>query len=350
MSSLLIVTDAWRPQINGVVRSLEKLAEELSALGVRVEFLTPLEFKNIPMPSYPEIRLSVTWPAAVRKRISSFNCSHLHIATEGPLGLMAQRVARQEGLVFTTSYHTRFPEYLNARLPIPLSLSYAWLRRFHNSGSGCMVATQSLENELAQRGFKRMMRWSRGVDHDRFRPDHESVFNGGVEGPIFLNVGRVAIEKNIEAFLQLDLPGTKVVVGDGPQLELLKQKYPDVLFTGAKQGDELAQYYASADVFVFPSLTDTFGNVLLEAISSGTPVAAYPVMGPIDVIGNSGAGVLDDDLQKAALAALEIDRAHCRQVALKYSWRACAEQFYRNALSAQKYAAQLKEMQRLEHS
>ncbi|SDR36720.1 glycosyltransferase family 1 protein [Pseudovibrio sp. Tun.PSC04-5.I4] len=330
MSSILIVTDAWKPQINGVVGSLERLAKELKQMGIRVEFLTPLSFKSVPMPSYGEIRLSLTLPHRVRHFIEDFDCDHLHIATEGPLGLMARQVAKRDGRVFTTSYHTRFPEYLQARYPVPLSFSYSWLRWFHNSGQGCMVATNTLEIELRARGFENLMRWSRGVDHKRFRPLKTDRLSP-LSGPTFLYVGRVAVEKNIEAFLKLDLPGTKIIVGGGPQLEELQKAYPEAVFTGPKEGDELVEYYANADVFVFPSLTDTFGNVLLEAIACGTPVAAFPVMGPIDVIGNSGAGVLNKDLQIAALEALEVSREHCRDVALRYTWRASAEQFLANA-------------------
>lgn len=334
MSSILIVTDAWRPQINGVVRTLERLASELKAMGVRVEFLTPQSFKSVPMPSYGEIRLSLTLPHVVRQFIERYNCDHLHIATEGPLGLMARRVAKRDALAFTTSYHTRFPEYLQARYPVPLSMSYSWLRRFHNSGNGCMVATTSLEDDLRMRGFDNLMLWSRGVDHTRFRPMTTNVF-AHLPKPHFVYVGRVAVEKNIEAFLKLKLPGTKIVVGDGPQMEALQRAYPSVVFTGPKQGEELVAHYAGADVFVFPSLTDTFGNVLLEAISCGTSVAAYPVMGPVDVIGNSGAGVLDSNLQRAALDALKLSREHCRKIALGFTWRASAEQFLRNAEQAQ---------------
>ncbi|WP_150526156.1 glycosyltransferase family 4 protein [Roseibium sediminis] len=331
MSSILIVTDAWRPQINGVVRSLERTAEELVSMGLRVEFLTPQLFRTLPCPTYPEIRLSLTTPGRVERLMTEFACDHLHIATEGPLGLMAARIAVRKKQPFTTSYHTRFPEYLAARLPVPLSWSYAWLRRFHNSGNGCMVATQSLENDLKARGFKNLMRWTRGVDETVFHPAESSVLDPAIVRPVFMNVGRVAVEKNIRAFLELDLPGTKVVVGEGPQLEALKREFPDVVFTGSKVGDDLARHYASADVFVFPSLTDTFGNVLLEALACGVPVAAYPVMGPLDVIGDTGAGVLSDDLQAAALGALEISREHCRKVALGFSWSACAKQFLENA-------------------
>lgn len=334
MTSILIVTDAWHPQINGVVRSLERTASELEAMGLRVEFLTPQAFRTLPCPTYPEIRLSLAHKGMVRRRIRDFGCDHLHIATEGPLGLMSASVARSLGMPFTTSYHTRFPEYVSARLPVPLKWSYSWLRRFHNSGNGCMVATQTLESDLRERGFTNLMRWSRGVDETVFRPYDGSVLPADLPRPVFMNVGRVAVEKNIEAFLELDLPGSKVVVGDGPQLESLKKSYPDVLFTGAKVGEDLARHYASADVFVFPSLTDTFGNVLLEALACGVPVAAYPVMGPLDVIGETGAGVLHEDLKEAALAALDIPREHCRRVALNYTWAASARQFLENAEEA----------------
>lgn len=335
MTSILIVTDAWHPQINGVVRSLERTAAELELMGVRVEFLTPQAFKTLPCPTYPEIRLSLTYTGQVRRMIAEFNCDHLHIATEGPLGLMAASVARKNDEPFTTSYHTRFPEYVSARLPVPLSWSYSWLRRFHNSGAGCMVATRSLDDDLHKRGFVNLMRWSRGVDEEQFKPFDSSVLPEDLPRPIFMNVGRVAVEKNIEAFLDLELPGTKVVVGEGPQLENLKRDYPDVYFTGAKVGEDLARHYASADVFVFPSLTDTFGNVLLEALACGVPVAAYPVMGPLDVIGTTGAGVLSEDLREAALAALDIPRDHCRKIALNYTWAASAQQFLNNAIAAQ---------------
>lgn len=334
MSSILIVTDAWHPQINGVVRSLERTAEALVATGVRVEFLTPQAFKTLPCPTYPEIRLSLTHRGIVRRMIRDFGCEHLHIATEGPLGILAASVARKAGEPFTTSYHTRFPEYVSARLPVPLSWSYSWLRRFHNSGSGCMVATRSLENDLRARGFNNLMRWSRGVDEDLFKPYEGSVLPDDLPRPVFMYVGRVAVEKNIKAFLDLTLPGSKVVVGGGPQLEALRRDYPDTLFTGAKLGEDLARHYSAGDVFVFPSLTDTFGNVLLEALACGVPVAAYPVMGPLDVIGDTGAGVLSENLQEAAEAALDIPRDHCRNIALNYTWAASAQQFLDNCIAA----------------
>jgi len=337
MTSILIVSDAWHPQINGVVRSLERTAEQLEAIGVTVKFLTPQAFRTLPCPTYPEIRLSLTFTGRVRRMIREFACDHLHIATEGPLGIMAAQVARKDGFPFTTSYHTRFPEYLSARLPVPLSWSYSWLRRFHNSGDGCMVATRSLENDLRERGFENLMRWSRGVDEQVFQPYEGSVLPADLPRPVFMNVGRVAVEKNIEAFLELDLPGSKVVVGGGPQFESLKRKYPKVLFTGPKVGEDLARHYASADVFVFPSLTDTFGNVMLEALACGVPVAAYPVMGPLDVIADTGAGVLADDLREACLAALDVPREHCRKVSLDFTWAASARQFLDNVIAAHNY-------------
>lgn len=334
MSSILMVTDAWHPQINGVVRSIERTAEELEKIGVRIEYLTPQAFKTLPCPTYPEIRLSLTHRGVVRRMIDEAACEHLHIATEGPLGLLAASVARQAGQPFTTSYHTRFPEYLAARMPVPLSWSYAWMRRFHNAGDGCMVATRSLENDLRERGFKNLMRWSRGVDEQLFRPYEGSVLPNDLPRPVYMYVGRVSVEKNIKAFLDLTLPGTKVVVGDGPQLAVLQRDYKDVHFTGAKTGEDLARHYADADVFVFPSLTDTFGNVILEALACGVPVAAYPVMGPLDVIGDTGAGVLSEDLEEAARAALDIPRDHCRAVALNYTWAASALQFLDNCVEA----------------
>lgn len=335
MTSILIVTDAWRPQVNGVVRSLECTAGELRAMGVRVEILSPQEFATIPCPTYPEIRLSLTYRGAVQRRMAEFACEHLHIATEGPLGLLAAAAARRIGQPYTTSYHTRFPEYLEARWPVPLGWSYAWLRRFHNAGSGCMVATGSLRRDLDDRGFRNLMPWSRGVQSDLFQPIEGSVLPAGLPRPIFINVGRVSVEKNIRGFLDLDLPGSKVVVGDGPQLPSLRRAYPEVYFAGQRTGGDLARHCASADVFVFPSLTDTFGLVLLEALACGVPVAAFPVMGPRDVLGESGAGVLSEDLRQAALDALRIPAERCRDRALEFSWAACARQFLENAFAAQ---------------
>jgi len=336
MTSILFVTDAWYPQVNGVVRTLEYTARELALRGIRVEFLTPQDFRTVPCPTYPEIRLSLTTRRTLGRLIERHGCEHLHIATEGPLGLLAGAAARKMGCSYTTSYHTRFPEYVAARLPLPMAPFYAWLRRFHNFGSGCMVATSLLERDLEMRGFQNLMPWSRGVDIDQFRPSDGSVFPETLPRPVFLNVGRVAVEKNIGAFLDLDLPGSKVVVGDGPQLDSLRGAYPDVFFTGAKTGEELVRHFAGADVFVFPSRTDTFGMVLLEALACGTPVAAFPVMGPVDVIGETGVGVLSEDLRAACLQALEIPRDGCRAAAVKQSWAECTDQFIDNIERAKK--------------
>jgi glycosyltransferase involved in cell wall biosynthesis len=284
------------------------------------------------MPSYPEIRLALAGRDAVGRGIAAAAPDHIHIATEGPLGFAAWRWCRRAGRRFTTSFHTRFPEYIAARWPVPERVTYALLRRFHNAAAGCMVATATLERELAARGFRHLMRWTRGVDCELFRPRPE-VRTVTAARPVFLYVGRVAPEKNLDAFLSLDLPGTKMVVGDGPALQPLRAAYPDVAFRGALSGEALACAYAAADAFVFPSLTDTFGIVLLEALASGLPVAAFPVAGPADVIGASGVGVLDDDLGKAARAALAISSERCRAFALAMSWQNSAAQFLANLRS-----------------
>ena len=325
---VLIVTDAWRPQVNGVVRSLEYMAEQASSFGADVSFLTPERFRSIPMPTYPEIRLSLTRPDLVARIVAEAAPDHVHIATEGPLGLSARLACQRQGRGFTTSYHTRFPEYLSARLPIPEEWSYGALRWFHREARAMMVSTPSLERELSARGFTNIVRWTRGVDTALFRPRHERVLD--CAGPIFLYVGRVAVEKNLTAFLSLDLPGTKVVVGDAPARQELERRYGQSRFLGALTGEDLARVYASADVFVFPSLTDTFGIVLLEALASGLPVAAFPVTGPVDVLGSSGCGVVDADLRKAALGALEIPRDRCRAYGETFTWKESARQFFSN--------------------
>lgn len=322
---ILIVTDAWRPQINGVVRTLEKLAEALELRGIEVTFLTPEGFSSLPMPSYPEIRLALASPWLVAQQIEATAPDSIHIATEGPLGYLARRACLVSGRSFTTSYHTRFPEFLSARIPVPENWSYRWLRRFHNAGQGMLVATPSLAKELAAKGFTNLRLWTRGVDLDIFNPQRRSEL--GLPRPIFLSVGRLAVEKNLTAFLDLDLPGSKVIVGDGPDLARLKSCYPDAHFLGTRLGEELAGIYASSDVFVFPSRTDTFGNVLLEALASGCPVAAFPVTGPLDIVGDGRGGVLSDDLRQATLAALEMSRSTAREKALTYSWAECASQF-----------------------
>jgi glycosyltransferase involved in cell wall biosynthesis len=325
---ILIATDAWAPQINGVVRTLTRVRDELQALGHRVTVIAPGDFASIPCPTYPEIRLALFPGRRMRRLIDAASPQAIHIATEGPLGQAARKYCLKRGLRFTTSFHTRFPEYINARFGIPPGWLYAALRRFHGPSAAVMVATESLRQELTGRGFRHVVPWSRGVDTELFRPRVERPYQ--VEPPIFLYVGRVAVEKNIEAFLRLRLPGSKVVVGDGPQLAALRRAHPEVLFTGAKTGEDLARHYAAADVFVFPSRTDTFGLVLLEALASGLPVAAYPVTGPLDVVNGASVGVLDENLARAAERALTIPRGDCRAFALGYSWRRCAEQFLAN--------------------
>ena len=323
--NIALVSDAWFPQINGVVRTLDRVRRELEAQGHRITMVSPDLFWSFPCPTYPEIRLAPVRPGRLERIFEENAVEAVHIATEGPLGWAARRFCLRHGWPFTTSFHTRFPEYIQARTGLPPSWAYAVMRRFHAPAAGVMVATESLRQELEARGFVNLKRWSRGVDTELFKPSQTPLYD--VPGPIFLNVGRVAVEKNIEAFLKLDLPGTKVVVGDGPQLGRLRKEYPAVVFTGAKMGEELARHYAAADVFVFPSRTDTFGLVLLEALAAGLPVAAYPVPGPLDVINGSPVGVLDEDLSAAAVRALEIPRAHCRDYALGFSWQRCAEQF-----------------------
>jgi glycosyltransferase involved in cell wall biosynthesis len=329
---ILIVTDAWQPQINGVVRTLHHLAANLTASGRDVSFLTSDEMFTVPMPSYPDIRLALTTPAEIARRIDSFRPDHIHIATEGPLGILALRYCVAMRRVFTTSYHTRFPEYVRDRAPVPERWLYGALRWFHNAGNGTLVAAPSLANELTRRGFTRIRQWSRGVDTDFFRPDRPNVLD--LPRPIFLYVGRVAVEKNLPAFLDLALPGSKVVVGGGPALHALEARYPDVNFLGVATGERLANLYASSDVFVFPSRSDTFGIVLLEALASGLPIAAYDVTGPADVLADGKGGAISHDLRHAAIAALSIDRGEARSKALMYSWQACADVFLSHVRSA----------------
>ena len=332
---ILLATDAWEPQVNGVVRTLARICRELRDMDDLVEVISPDQFPNFPLPTYPEIKLAVGAFEKVQQRFREFEPEAIHIATEGPIGLAARRICLEWKLPFTTSYHTRFPEYVSARLPLPLAAGYAYMKWFHKPSGRLMVATRTMADELERQGFRNISVWSRGVDTDTFhprRPDEPDLFED-LARPVWLNVGRVAVEKNIEAFLELDLPGAKVVVGDGPQLEELSERYLDVRFTGAKFGDELAAHYGCADVFVFPSLTDTFGLVMLEAWASGLPVAGFMAPGPADIIPNSGAGALAPDqthgLREACLEASKIDKASARAAAERYSWRACAEEFRR---------------------
>jgi len=325
---IAIVTDAWFPQINGVVRTLDTVRGELTAMGHRIEVIAPDRFRTVPTPTYPEIPLALLPARKARRILDGFAPEAIHIATEGPLGWAARRYCLRRKLPFTTSFHTKFPEYVHARWRIPVRWGYAMMRRFHAPSEGVMVATPSLAQSLAGYGFTNLKRWTRGVDTELFRPRAKQHFNA--KRPVFLYAGRVAVEKNIAAFLALDLPGQKVVIGDGPMLPALKVRHPDTIFTGYKRGVELAEHMASADVFVFPSLTDTFGLVLLEALASGVPVAAFPVTGPIDVAADPKIGALDWDLAKAARAALTKRPEDCRAYAETYSWRACAEIFLGN--------------------
>ncbi len=310
---VLIATDAWRPQVNGVVRTLEGLVAQAPDLGASITVIGPDRFPSVPMPGYPDIRLAAPSPAAIADAIETARPGAIHIATEGPVGFMTRRYCLKHGLPFTTCYHTRFPEYLAARLPVPLSWSYAAVRRFHAPARATMAATPALARELRSHGFERLVLWKRGVDVPLFAGGRPGKLD--LPSPIFLCVARLAVEKNIEAFLALDLPGSKVVVGDGPARADLETRFPDAHFLGMRSGQDLADAYASADVFVFPSRTDTFGLVLLEALAAGTPVAAYPVTGPRDVLGVSGCGVLSEDLRAAALSALSIPRDRCRAFA-----------------------------------
>ena len=329
---IILVTDAWLPQVNGVVTTLTQLKTNLEALGHEVTAITPELFHTVPLPTYPEIGLSVLPYRKVSQIIEETEPHAIHIATEGPLGLAARRYCLRHGLAFSTSFHTRFPEYLQARTGAPLSLGYSFLRYFHSASSVLMVATPALQRELRERGFGEPVLWPRGVDIDQFRP--QEALRGehylGLDRPVWLYVGRVAVEKNIEAFLKLDLPGTKMVVGDGPLRSSLKDLHPDVCFTGVLRGEDLARAYAAADCFVFPSVTDTFGLVLLESLAAGTPVAAYPVRGPIDVIGDAPVGALDEDLLAACKRAVTLSREAARDYALTFSWENCARQFIAN--------------------
>jgi glycosyltransferase involved in cell wall biosynthesis len=322
---VLIATDAWHPQINGVVRTLTSLARSALPLGVTMDFLTPEGFPSLPVPTYPGLRLALPSPARIAQRIAQASPDAIHIATEGPIGHMVRRYCVNRGLPFTTSYTTRFPEYISARLSIPEAWSYAVLRHFHSAATVTMVSTPSLMAEFKERGFKNLGMWTRGVDTELFRPEHAIPLD--FPRPIFVSVGRIAVEKNLEAFLSLDLPGTKLVIGHGPQQAALQRRFPDAKFLGLLEDTALAAHLAAADVFVFPSRTDTFGVVQLEALACGVPIAAFPVTGPRDVIADNPIGVVDEDLRAACMGALHMSRAACRNFALTRSWENSARQF-----------------------
>lgn len=346
--------------MNGVVRTLAMTIEALRDQGHAVEVIAPSDgYWTMPLPTYPDIRLAPFAKADVERRIVKFGPEAIHIATEGPLGLATRALCLKWAMPFTTSYHTKFPEYIKARFPfIPLSLPYKFVRQFHNSGGRTMVTTPSMVDFLGKRGFTNLAPWARGVDTKLFAPEARflpaDVYKD-LPRPIFINVGRVAVEKNIEAFLALDLPGSKVVVGDGPQLEQLKKKYPDAHFVGAKFDTDLARFFADADVFVFPSKTDTFGLVIIEAMATGTPVAAYPVTGPIDIIPESKAGHVNDDLRQACLDCLELNREDAVSHAQNYSWSTVSQTFFDYLTpeyepTAQKRWRRLRRMMRLASS
>lgn len=330
---ILLVTDAWHPQINGVVRTLDQTVVHLRQRGHEVEVIAPSDgYFTLPLPTYPDIRLAPFAYNDVKRRMIAFGPEAIHIATEGPLGQMAKVLCHKWAIPFTTSYHTKFPEYIKARMPlVPLAWPYRFVRGFHNAGGRTMVTTPSMVEFLEVRGFTRLAPWARGVDTVLFNPNKKTAPDdvyAGLERPIWVNVGRVAVEKNLKVFLDLDLPGTKVIVGEGPKLAELKRNYPKVVFTGAKYETELARHFADADVFVFPSKTDTFGLVIIEAMASGLPVAAYPVSGPVDIIPGSKAGVVDEDLRTACLQAADLNPADAVKHAETYSWEAVTDVFF----------------------
>lgn len=322
---LLLVTDAWFPQVNGVAVTLRNTIGHLARWGHEVEVVSPEGFRTVPMPTYPEIPLAVLPGPEMSRRFRRFDPDAVHIATEGPLGLAARDHCVTRGLAFTTAYHTCFPEYVKPRFGVPLSWTYAWLRRFHRPSSAVLVGTGAMRDLLERRGFARVEEWSRGVDLELFHPGPERFTE--YARPVFTYVGRVAVEKNLPAFLRLDLPGTKLVVGDGPERARLQRRFPDAVFVGAKSGPELANFYRRSDAFVFPSRTDTFGLVLLEAMACGVPVAAYPVRGPIDVVKDPSAGILNGNLGDAAMMALQLRRSEVRRYAERFSWERSTRQF-----------------------
>jgi len=325
---IAIPTDAWRPQVSGVVRKFECIIREIELMGHSVCLVTPDMFKTFPLPTYPDIRVAINPGKKTTEILDAFAPDFIHLPTEGSIGLAARSYCLERKYPFTTSYTTRFPEYIRLRFPIPLSVGYSVFRWFHSAYSGVMVSTSALVDELRQWGFKNLVQWTPGVDTSLFTPDRKRFLPDA--RPILIYVGRVAVEKNLEAFLNLNNGGSKYVVGDGPDFFKLKTRYPQVRFVGSKSGEELAGYYASADVFVFPSRTDTFGLVLLEALASGVPVAAYPVRGPLEIIQQGVTGFLDEDLGVAVVKALKMNRYKCREFALSNNWEKSVGQFIRN--------------------
>lgn len=325
---ILIATDAWLPQTNGVVNTLRHTSEALRCAGHEVLLVTPQLFRTVACPSYPEIRLSLMPGATVAAQLDGFQPDAIHIATEGPIGFAMRRACRERGLRFTTSYHTQFPEYLRSRAPVPLALSYAALRRFHGRAARCMVSTPTMQARLESRGFANIVRWQRGVDTQLFRPRSKDFLD--LPRPLAVYVGRVSVEKNLDAFMAMEWQGGKLVVGDGPDRARLQALHPQVSFAGYRFGEDLAAHLAAADIMVFPSLTDTFGLVNLEAMACGVPVAAFPVAGPIDVIEDGVTGALDADLAAAARRALGVDPRACRERALRADWNASTRQFESN--------------------
>ncbi|MBA4064596.1 MAG: alpha-mannosyltransferase [Isosphaera sp.] len=330
MARVLIATDAWHPQVSGVVRTLDTTARVLRGWGHAVEVVEPTAYPSVPTPFYPEIPVCYPRPGRVYERVARFRPDHVHVSTEGVLGLLVRRFCRRMRWRFTTSYHTRFPEYLKRLAWVPEGITYRFLRWFHGASAGMMVATPSLERELIGRGFRPpVRRWSRGVDLDVFHPRPRA--DAGRPRPVLLYVGRVSHEKGIDDFLRLKTAGTKLVVGDGPARASLEKQYPEAVFLGYRKGQALGEVYAAADLFVFPSRTDTFGVVLIEALASGLPVAAYPVTGPIDIVADPKLGALDDDLGAAVGRALATgDRAACAAAGAGYTWENCTRQFLAN--------------------
>lgn len=329
---IALVSDAWLPQTNGVVRTLGETTRCLEAAGHTVRAVTPVPFFTFPCPTYPEIRLAAwPWPR-VNRILAEFQPDAVHIATEGPIGLAGRRWCRKHGLCFTTSFHTRFAEYVRLRAPIPERWTWRALRWFHDGGARTLVPTATQQAELSSRGFRSPVVWGRGVDTELFHPARRTILPG--PGPHLVYLGRVAVEKNIGAFLELDVPGTRWVIGGGPALESFRRAWPAVNFLGPKYGVELATLLASGDIFVFPSRTDTFGIVLLEAMACGLPVAAYPVPGPRDVVRQGETGVLHEDLAVAVRGALELDRGACRRQALEHTWERATQQFCANLVLA----------------